>query len=352
MTIGAHITSENIEQNKLLEALKILALNNTDTKIIFFAEKVIAGLPFNCLQISITPQPKNKLLLYYWYNYKLPKLLTCNNVDSFIGHNALPNSVLGTNGFLFLNSTQFLKENNLFFKKQFKNAASSSKKIFVTDEFIADKLNNKFENAAAKTETLNFNVNLGKVQFTFSEKEAFKQANTAGFDYYLFPVNAASARHLLVVLKAFSQLKRWQKTAIKLLLLFENKIDENLLPDFKNYKYRNDVTLLKQTLENDESVKAAAFAFIFLNDYYKFDSVHAAFFYNVPVIAAKTTANEFLFATAVAYTVITAADVALQLQLVYKNEAYKNSLTQQATTYLQKYDTNKASKKLYELVSN
>ncbi len=352
MTIGAHITSDKIEQNKLLEALMRVAHNNTDTKIIFFAEKAIADLPANCVQVIITPQPKNKLLLYYWYNYKLPKLLATNKVDSFIGNNGLPVSVLNTKAFLFLNNTQFLKENNFFFKKQFRNAVSAAEKIFVTDEFIAVTLNNKFENAAAKTETLHFKLNLGKAEFTFSEKETFKEAYTEGFDYYLFPVNAASAQHLLVVLKAFSQLKKWQKTAIKLLLLFENEIDKNLLPDFKNYKYRNEVTLLKQTPENDEIAIAAAFAFIFLADYYKFDSVHTAFYYNVPVMAAKTTTNELFFTTAVAYTAITVADLALQLQLIYKNETYKNSFTHLATTYLQKYDTNKASKKLYELVTN
>jgi hypothetical protein len=352
MTIGAHITSDNIEQNKLLEALMQVAHNNTDTKIIFFAEKVIADLPSNCLQTTISPQPKNKLLLFYWYNFKLPKLLTANNVDAFIGNSGLPISVLNTKLFLFLNNMQFLKENKLFFKKQFSTAVSTSYKILVTDDLIADALNNKFENTAAKTEKLYFNVNLGKAQFTFSEKEAFKETNTEGFDYYLFPVNATSAQHILVVLKAFSQLKKWQKTAIKLLLLFENEIDENLLPDFKNYKYKNDVVLLKQTTENNEIVTAAAFSFIFLADYYTFDSVHAAFFYNVPVIAAKTTANELFFTTAVAYTATTVADLALQMQLIYKNETYKNSLTHLASSYLEKYDSNKASKKLYEFVTN
>lgn len=352
MTIGAHITSENIDQNKLLEALKRVALNNTDTKIIFFAEKVITGLPSNCTQIAITPQPKNKLLLYYWYNYKLPKLLTSNHVDSFIGHQGLPISVLNTKGFLFLNNIQFLKENNLFFKKQFNNAVSASEKIFVTDDFIADTLNTKFENTTNKIERLYFDVDNSKKPITFNEKEKAKEEYTEGFDYYLYPVNSVSAQHLLVILKAFSQLKKWQKTSIKMLLLFEKDVDEKLLPDFKNYKYKADIILLKQTSANHHVITAAAFAFIFFGDYRNFASVHQAFYNNVPVIAAKTAANELLFTKAVAYTATTVADLAAQMQLVYKNEVYKNSLTHLATSYLEKYDSNKASKKLYEFVSN
>lgn len=352
MTIGAHITSENIEQNKLLEALKRGAINNTDTKIIFFAEKFITALPSNCTQIAITPQPKNKLLLYYWYNYKLPKLLTSNNVDSFIGHNGLPISVLNTKGFLFLNNTQFLKENNVFFKKQFKNAVSASEKIFVTNDFIADILNTRFESTTKKIERLYFDIDNSKKPITFNEKERAKEAYTDGFDYYLYPVNSVSAQHLLVILKAFSQLKKWQKTSIKMLLLFEKEIDEKLLPNFKNYKYKADIILLKQTSANYPIITGAAFAFIFFGDYRNFTSVHQAFYNNVPVIAAETTANELLLTKAVAYTATTVEDLAAQMQLVYKNEGYKNTLTQMAASYLEKFDSNEASKKLYQFVSN
>ena len=74
--------------------------------------------------------------------------------------------------------------------------------------------------------------------------EATKNVFAEGCDYFLFPVNSVSEHSLIIILKAFSQLKKWQKTSMKMLFLFEKEADEKLLPDFKNYKYKNDVKFL------------------------------------------------------------------------------------------------------------
>ena len=352
MTIGAHITGENIEQNLLLAALKKIATYNASIKIILFTEKKVRSLPNNFVQVEIMPRPKNKLLLYYWFNYKLPKLLVAHQVNSFISNEGLPVSNITARQFLFIDNTSLLKERKLFFKKQFALAVLNAENIFVTNDFIATVLSNKFELAASKIKSLYFNVKSIYKPFTFDAIEATKETYTEGFDYFLFPVNSVSAQQLLLLLKAFSQLKKWQKTTMKMLLLFESEIEEKLVPDFKNYKYRNDVKLIKQTAENYESIIAAAFTFIFFGEYKNIGSVYDAFYYNVPVIAAQTKVNELLFATAVSYTALKEADVALQLQLIYKNESYKQNLTQLATSYLEKYDSNTASQNLYEVVSN
>ena len=352
MTIGVHIAGENIEQNLLLVALKKIATYNASIKIILFTEKTLIYLPENFVKVDISPKPKNKLLLYYWYKYKLPKLLITHNANTFISNVGLPLSNTTLKHFLFIDNTFFLTESNLFFKKQFARVITSVENIFVTNDFIADVFLNKFKNAEPKIKSLYFNTNTSTIPFTFKEMEATKNVFAEGCDYFLFPVNSVSEHSLIIILKAFSQLKKWQKTSMKMLFLFEKEADEKLLPDFKNYKYKNDVKLIKQTTDNYLAITSAAYALIFLGDYKSFSNVQDAFYYNIPVIAANTKANELLFANAATYTATTVADIALQMQLIYKNEGYKKNIIELAASSLERYNTDTASKNLYDIVSN
>ncbi len=352
MIVGAHVWGEDIEQSRLLFTLKNAALAKPTNKIILFTDCIVNALPQNCLQVNINPKLKNKLLLYYWYKYKLPKMLLKYNISLFISNAGMLYSANAIKQFLFIDNKNLLEERNNFFKKKFSAAVLAAQNVFVTDDILADSLNKKFPDLSGKTQKLYFNVNENNTVFTLNDIEAIKEKYIAGFEYYLFRVNASSQVQLITVLKAFSQLKKWQKTSLRLMLLFENEIDEKLLPDFKNYKYKNEVVLLKETNENALPLTAAAFAYIFFGEYKSSQNVYNAFYYNVPVIAADTVSNNLLFKAAVIYAAINVDSLALQLQLIYKNESYKIQLLQKAAMFLTRFNSNTASQKFIEIVSN
>lgn len=137
-----------------------------------------------------------------------------------------------------------------------------------------------------------------------------------------------------------------------MILLFENELDEKILPDFKNYKYKNEIVLVKETQENSLLLKAAAFSYIFFGDYNRRGNVYNALHFNIPVIAADTVTNNLLFKSAVSYAAATVNGLAIQLQLIYKDEMYKKQLQQKASNYLEYFDNNTASQKFLEIVSN
>ena len=352
MIVGAHVWGEDIEQSRLLFALKNAALAKPANKIILFTDCIVNDLPQNCLQVNIHPKTKNKLLLYYWYKYKLPKLLLKYNIGLFISNAGMLSSGNAVKQFLFIENKNLLEERNSFFKKRFNAAVSAAQNVFVTDDILAASLNKKFPDLSDKIQKLYFNVNENNTVFTLNDIEAVKEKYTAGFEYYLFRINVFSQTQLLTVLKSFSQLKKWQKTSLRLMLLFENEIDEKLLPDFKNYKYKNEVVLAKETKENTLSLTAAAFAYIFFGDYKSSKNVYNAFSYNIPVIAADTISNNLLFKLAVSYAAINVDSLALQLQLIYKNESYKIQLLKNATLFLTRFNSNTASQIFFEIISN
>ncbi len=352
MVIGAHIGGQDVEESLLLFALKKTASLQPDNKFIFFTNSSLEDLPQNCMQANVNPRPTNKVLLYYWYNYQLPKLLLKYNINSFISNTGMLASNMLIRQFLFIEHKDLFEERNSFFKKKLGAGVAIGQTIFVIDNVIGESISKQFPAHTDKIQLLNFSLGQPNQLFTLNDIEGVRDKYTEGLDYYLFRVDETSKAHIITLLKSFSQLKKRQKTGIKMIFLFENNIDEKLLPDFKNYKYRNDVVRLKETKENLLLLTAAAFACIYFSDYKSRDSVYKALQYNVPVIADDTTINNLLFKSAVCYTIASVEALAQQLQLIYKDEVYRKQLLQKSTIYLTNFDSTMASQKFAEVVSN
>ncbi|MCY7293612.1 MAG: hypothetical protein LH615_15650 [Ferruginibacter sp.] len=351
MTTGVHISGENNEQSLLQAAIKNISKNNADDTFILFTEKIVEQLPTNCKQFLITPKPKNKLLLHYWYNYKLPKLLLKYAVNVFVSDAAMLAPSLSITQFLFFSDTIFEKYKNVFFKKKIIAAINAAENIFVTDDYIAALLTEKYKIHGNKITPLYFDLSSKNASLGWNDLEAIKELYSDGIDYYLFPVSDGSSKKIITVLKAFSQFKKWQKSSMKLLLLLDNIAEENLISDFKNYKYRNDVKIITQDDENVLPIVAASFAVVFFGGYTDVDVAFSALQNNIPVIAADNKANNLLFKNAVLYSDVSENELAIKIQLIYKDELQKNVLIQQSSSLLEKYNTVEAAQKIAQIIS-
>ena len=115
MTIGVHISKENNQQNLLLVAINNISSKNYSDHFILFTEKNIENLSENCIQIIITPKPKKRLLLYYWYSYKLPNLLLKYAAQVFISDAGMLAPLTNIKQYLFFSDIVFEKDKNVFF---------------------------------------------------------------------------------------------------------------------------------------------------------------------------------------------------------------------------------------------
>ena len=350
MVIGAHISGNDAEKSLLLFALKKAIVLQPQYKFVLFTNTVIKDLPNGFVQINITPKIKNKLLLFYWYKYKLPKLFIKYNITSFISNAGILAIDVSINQHLFIENLDLFLPQKRFFKNNYMDAVINAKAIFVTDALIWNEF--KKISATDQLQQIHFNRNESASSFSFEELETVKEKYTIGFDYYLFSVNTTSTPHIVTVLKAFSQLKKLQKTSLKLMLLFEREIDEKLLPDFKNYKYKNEIVLVKETIENCFLLKAASFAYVFLGDYSCKQNVYDSMQYNIPVIAADTNDNRLLFEHSVAYSSLTVEALAQQLQNMYKDERFKRQQLYNAEQFLANFDNQINAQKFIDGISN
>ena len=85
MQIAAHFTQYKDTENPLFTSLKILSEKHPEVKFIFFVDTLMEGLTKNCTQVIVSPKPKNNLLLFFWYKFKLYGFLKQRVKIVFIG---------------------------------------------------------------------------------------------------------------------------------------------------------------------------------------------------------------------------------------------------------------------------
>ena len=132
MVIGAHINDENAEESLLLFALKKAAVLQPQLKLILFTNTALKDLPQCFVQINISPKPKNKLLLFYWYKYKLPKLLSKYNITTFISNAGMLATDLSLNQYIFIENRNLFLQQKGYFKNNFTDAVTTAQTVFVT----------------------------------------------------------------------------------------------------------------------------------------------------------------------------------------------------------------------------
>ena len=340
--IAAHITGKNVSNNYLYQSLLFIAKNNPTAKINMIVEDEIIAAENN---ISVTNiGVKNKITFTYWHNFILPSLLKKYNANCFITNHTLCNPKINIAKYYFIG------EDLGTIKKTVLTNIQKSTAVFVTEDFIAQQLENKIDKQ--KLKLVYHGLVEQSINLDYNQQKSIQGEFTNGYDYYLFYVDAFSAKHSISVLKAFSILKKWQKTSIKLLLLLDNVAELDLIPDFDNYKYKADVVFVNTSIKNTNNLIAASFAFIYFSEYKNINNLFFALQTNVPAIVNNTETNNSIFKKSVLYSNINEVGIAANMQQLYKDEQLKNELQIEAITILEKYDSDKTAEAIYETIKN
>ncbi len=351
MKIAAHISGDNNTDSLLLASLKLISVKYQQHSFTFFVEKRINDLANNCKQVVVSPKHKNKFLLYFWYTFKLSAILKKEQSDVFINDAGMQCANCRIPQFLFFHKVDFKEKSNRFYKGLFAAALVNAKAIFATEDFIKENLVNEFNVDTNKIKTIYYGLDESHLPPANNALLAeTKERFTNGVDYFLYPVSIATTVHIMAVLKAFSQLKKWQKTSMKLVLLLEGISQNHLKVDFKNYKYREDIIFVKDTNEHKVPLMQSAFALIYFSEYRTDCTAFQAFQHNVPVIAADSSINKSLFGAGAIFTSIGEKALSEKMQLIYKDDLLKSQLTKEGSKIVEKYNATVAAEDLYKAI--
>ena len=351
MKIAAHISCLPQQQSILQIILYNVCKLNTDYKVEFFCDTNIDAKSTNETFTKISIKPNNKIAQYIWTHYTLPSLLKKYIPTVFINEFGYSIDKINIPNYLFFSNKDFLKKLPYSSRKTFLQALHYCKKIFVSEDFIKEVLIEKYAIAPDKIITTYYQLTENSNLLGFEQKEAIKEKHTLGVDYFLYEIDNENIDYLITILKAFSQFKKWQKSAIKLVFYTAHNNAATLIHNFNLYKYKEDVVFVHHTNVARSEMVAAAFLLLYFAEYKANNIATIAMQNHVPIIAADTDINRSLFEDTVLYVATTDASIAAQIQFLYKDEFGSKALQIDAAALIQKYDGEKAAEILYNHIS-
>ncbi len=297
------------------------------------------NFPANVKQIVITPKPKNYLTYKWWYHVRLPLALKKYKADIFIGTYGLLSAKTNARQILLLHNLSFLHKNAyhprhsvLFHKKNTTDNLNIASAILVVTDSIKDELSKVFSLTADKPIVCKSAVSNEYKQIEWKKKEEIKDEYSGGCEYFLFLYNYQTASQFIMVLKAFSIFKKWQRSNMKLIVISDSlTLLHGQSQKLDTYKHKNDIVLLEQlSLSQDAEIKAAAYAYIHPVLYEGFSyNVLEAMRCGLPTIAFDISAvKEIAGEAALYFTSSDEASLADQMKVIYKNENLRNQLVE------------------------
>ena len=259
-------------------------------------------------------------------------------------------SKTGLPQFLFFPDQTFAERKGFLYHKGLYAALTKAKAVFITEDFIGGLLSVKYKMDSGKIKKVYYGPGREETG-PVASAELIREKFTGGTEYFLFVTNSTSAPHCVLLLKAFSQLKKRQKTSMKLVLLHSGMDEEDLVPDFKNYRYREDVKIISTKEKNARLLVAHAFGLIWLSNYYHCNEAFRAMQNSVPLIAEDNEINKSLFRNAALFSALSQDELSDKMQLLYKDEFLKKSVSGHARPVLEKYDVVKSADTFRKLIA-
>lgn len=332
MIIAAHIPGTATEESPLFHCLRLLAEEKQETRFIFFTDekwKMPAGLPGNIKCVVISPALKNGLLMHYWYHFKLPGLLKKYGAAHFISESGAVGLKIHIPQFMFLNTVSFLQKKPVqaqeyarYIKRYFPKFSEKATVIFVTENFIGDRLAEKYPAVKTKIMYAGHGLNSVYQPAGWIQKEKFLESFTGGTEYFIAECSLLTRLNILILVKAFSHFKKRLKSAMKLVLVLKGIGINDCIKDFHLYKYRDDVKIVYYTNDKEYApVLAAAYGAIFLpREIIAENSGLHALAAGVPLVTVENTDALSVYGDAALYTSLSEKAIAENMMMLYKDE--------------------------------
>lgn len=315
----------------------------------------------NVIPVVIGPAARHPLLWKYWYDIKIPRILTKYKADVFVSADGMcslktkvPQCIV-VHDLAFLHYPSYIKRfHYLFFKRYVPKFLERAKSIATVTQFSKEDI------------LLNYRINPNKISVVYSAAKEFfepvpanvaeitKDKYTSGREYFLYVGAIHPRKNLINLLKAFSIFKKRQKSNLKLLLAgrLAWKYDSFIF-DLKRFKYRDDV-IMAGYVADDELAKmmASAYALVYPSLFEGFGvPVVEAMKCNVPVLTSAGTSMQEVAKEAALYSdPKNFQDLAEKMMLIYKNENLRAQLIEKGKTVAAQYSWQRTAEAVWQSI--
>ncbi|SEK97327.1 Glycosyltransferase involved in cell wall bisynthesis [Chitinophaga rupis] len=329
--------------NMHTELLFRMCRQHPEHTFLFFFDRPVSPdflFPANVTPIIVPLKGPAVWLRKWWLQWQLPRALKKQGVDLFLGMDGMLPLRSKIPAVLFLKDLSFLQpvagvpqQWQRFFKKETVKYIASAKKIVLPGAHLEQPLLQYAPAAAGKVQVIPAGIHESYQPLDWEQREVVKKMYTGGTEYFLVTGSLDPRNNIMPLLKAFSALKRRQRSNMKLVLAGKvTAAGQEIANSLQTYKFRQDVVLLPDLDQPSlANLTAAAYAMVYTT---RLEGaalpVYAALRCQVPVIAIDSPAAREAGKEALLYAdPENLADLAEKLSLLYKDEVQRSRQLQE-----------------------
>ena len=343
MNIAVYVPSllRNPASNFVVETFFPLFEIIQDHRVLLITEVSIELRPVTRLEtIIIRAQPKNPLLKRLWIERTVARLLKNIKADLFISADKFCSLKTVIPQFIVMPDRENIKP----------AYARKAQLLIVTSgqakKELVEKLKIREDKIAIVYPPPGKEYTLPDTQ----RRESIKMEYSECKEYFLCNTSLQKQEKFIDLLKSFSYFKKRQQSSFKLLII-GNK-NSSLEKNIENYKYRNDVVMVRPgSLEEKAAIIAAAYALIVPFDTDEdiplaLDAAQSG----VPVITTRDSPLSEIAGDAVLYCEKEIKDVGEKMMQLYKDEVLRSQLIEKGAALVKNFTIEKSANQLWQSI--
>lgn len=231
-----HIASHTSSQiSVLFELVKM----EKESRFIFYMDSALEnpGLMPPNLQIKLVkPGIKNRLLQYYWYQFKLPGILKKEKATAFLSLQPFDASLKDIQYFIWLTDLRLLNTPSLGIShRKIATCFHQAKSVLIPGNDTAVCLPRQLS-VRTETQFLPPPINMGNLGNEWAQAD--------GSGYFTAPVCSADMHRLRILIKAFTLFKKRQRSAMSLKLIVPSHLIEKVESLLSAYKLKSHLAVI------------------------------------------------------------------------------------------------------------
>ena len=326
----------------------------------YFSEKI--NFSENIVPVIIERKGKSLFNWKLWYNFKIPKALKKHKADIFISEKfislktKIPQLLIYPD-FTFIHQPSFLeKKQTGFYKKNTSLFLKKAEKIIVNSVFFKNEITLRYKTNEEKIKVLYPEIESDFKDLSFEEKESIKEKYAEGNEYFIYTGTISPQQNLLNLLKAFSFLKKRQKSKMQFIIAGNRGIKyEEFIQQLRLFRFKDEVKILENLSTSEaEKVIASAYAMIQVPLYESIATQGLqAMKCKVPTIVSSAgTLSEYFGDAALYANPDNYKDIAEKMILLFKDEKMRRDLIEKESVRAEKFLQKKNKNILFEIIEN
>lgn len=312
----------------------------------------------NVTHLLVTPAARHPLSFKYWYDVKATAAVKRWKADvwfqpyGFCSLTSSVSQVLMIHDLAFKHYPQYISWHQRLYYSWFTPAfIRKAKKVITVSQFSKNDISKTYRTAEKKIIVIPGAARTGFVPLEWEDKQAAKDGNADGREYFLFVGGIHPRKNLMNLLKAFSHFKKWQHSNMKLLVAGRLAWQyDDLLEKLKTYKYRDDVVLLDYLPETQlQKVVGAAYALVYPSWFEGFGlPILEAMQAGVPVICSNTSSMPEVAGDAALLVDPANHDaIGKEMLALYRSEGIRNAFIEKGLKRVQSFSWDATAAAVY-----